>query len=217
MVLQQCHHHTLMLLVLVLVLPCSGLATTITAWNNPQTIQQIIQQENITEWRTLTHESGYCALYGICGHRADNDVLSCPINTKAQPLSKTAYTKLQAVCPQLTASAGGPDGRFCCTEEQIDVMARSVGAGVFGGLTHTAGFVQHKRALFFQGLPCTCVYPCTRQHTYVLQSITHTPIHNAHSSTYQVFSLPAAQHVTTTLSTLYACLHAPLIKQGLRM
>ncbi len=115
----------MLLLLFALLLKCSSLFTA------------TAQQENITEWQTLVHEPGYCALYGICGHRADNDVLSCPINTRARPLSKAAYTKLQGVCPQLTASSGGADGRYCCTEEQIDVMRRSVCVGGWvGGVSY---------------------------------------------------------------------------------
>lgn len=85
-----------------------------------------VMDENITEWRTTVHDQGYCALYGICGHRPDGDVLSCPLNAPGRRLSQDAYIKLQTLCPQLTASSGGPDGRYCCTEQQIDVMATSV-------------------------------------------------------------------------------------------
>lgn len=90
------------------------------------TLQQTCAEENITEWRTLVHDQGYCALYGICGHRPDGDVLSCPLNARGRQLSQAAYNKLQTLCPQLTAASGGADGHYCCTEQQIDVMATSV-------------------------------------------------------------------------------------------
>lgn len=105
-----------MLRILPLVLLCSSLALLTT----------VAAEENITQWRTLVHDQGYCALYGICGHRADGDVLSCPLNAPGQQLSQAAYNKLQTLCPQLTAAFGGPDGHYCCTEQQIDVMATSV-------------------------------------------------------------------------------------------
>lgn len=65
-----------------------------------------------------------CATYGICGHRHDGDVLNCADNTRAQPLgSDDAARKLQDVCPQLVAET---NGTYCCTEEQIDTLARQV-------------------------------------------------------------------------------------------
>jgi hypothetical protein len=64
-------------------------------------------------------------MYGICGHRPDMDVLSCPNNTQAQPLSLSGQQKLQNVCPQLAAEAGLAGG-FCCTEEQLDRLQMQV-------------------------------------------------------------------------------------------
>lgn len=65
------------------------------------------------------HGRRYCATHGICGHRRDMDVLSCPRNIEAQPLPPSGQRKLQEVCPQL-ASEQGLAGGFCCTEEQLD-------------------------------------------------------------------------------------------------
>ena len=78
--------------------------------------------EEPQDWQTRTHSRGVCATYGICGHRTDGDVLNCAANTAAQPLgSDAAARKLQDVCPQLVAEA---NGTFCCTEEQIDTLAK---------------------------------------------------------------------------------------------
>jgi Niemann-Pick C1 protein len=79
------------------------------------------------DWRTLIHEPGFCATYGICGHRADGDPLSCATNIEAQPLNGTALQKLHTVCPQLAEDVGGD--RFCCTEEQLDQLQAQVGLG----------------------------------------------------------------------------------------
>jgi hypothetical protein len=59
---------------------------------------------------------------GICGHRFDGGVLNCPFNEEAQPLGDTGLQKLQDVCPQLAAEEDGSAGRYCCTEEQLDVL-----------------------------------------------------------------------------------------------
>lgn len=75
------------------------------------------------DWRTLRHEEGICATYGICGHRKDGDVLNCANNTAAQPVSDSVVQKLQDVCPQLLAEG---NGKYCCTEEQIDTLSRQV-------------------------------------------------------------------------------------------
>lgn len=56
---------------------------------------------------------------GICGHRPDGDVLSCPNNTRAEPLPAAGQQKLQTVCPQLASELGQGTG-VCCTEEQLD-------------------------------------------------------------------------------------------------
>ena len=83
--------------------------------------------EELEDWRTRTHGSSVCATYGICGHRRDGDVLNCANNTAAQPLSSNAAArKLQDVCPQLVAEA---NGTYCCTEEQIDVLAKQASMG----------------------------------------------------------------------------------------
>lgn len=71
------------------------------------------------------HGPGTCATYGICGHRSDGDVLSCAETRPAPPLGARGLAKLQQVCPQLAAERGA-DARFCCTEEQLDVIQREI-------------------------------------------------------------------------------------------
>eukprot|EP00887_Chlorella_sp_A99_P002624 scaffold6.g2624.t1 len=48
-------------------------------------------------WQTRDHAPGKCATYGICGHRPDGDVLSCPNNTDAQPLGPEGLARLQDI------------------------------------------------------------------------------------------------------------------------
>ena len=82
------------------------------------------------DWRTRLHDPGVCAAYGICGHRVDGDVLNCAHNTEAQPVRGGVAEKLQQICPQLVAEYGGEGSRYCCSEEQIDVLTRQVAAPV---------------------------------------------------------------------------------------
>jgi Niemann-Pick C1 protein len=83
--------------------------------------------EGEADWRTLVHEPGRCATYGICGHRADGDPLSCANNTAAQPLAGPSLAKLQAVCPQLATDVGAAGGTsYCCTEEQLDQLQKQI-------------------------------------------------------------------------------------------
>ena len=77
-------------------------------------------------WQTVTHAKGVCALYGVCGHRADKSGLDCPDNRAGSPLDNQAMQKMQDICPQL-ASEFGADGNYCCTEEQIDTLTHQVG------------------------------------------------------------------------------------------
>jgi hypothetical protein len=72
------------------------------------------------------HKQGFCSTYGICGHRKDKDVLNCVNSTEAQPVASDVARKLQDVCPQLYKEAGEQDGKYCCSEEQIDVLSRQV-------------------------------------------------------------------------------------------
>ncbi|KAK9823955.1 hypothetical protein WJX72_006638 [[Myrmecia] bisecta] len=78
------------------------------------------------DWLTKHHEKGYCATYGVGGHRKDKDVLAAANNTQAQPVSPQFAQKLQAVCPQLAGEVGGASGHYCCTEEQIDRLEAQV-------------------------------------------------------------------------------------------
>lgn len=80
------------------------------------------------DWRTFDHSPGQCATYGICGHRNDSaeDSLPCAINKPAESLpSSTALKKFQQVCPQLAAELG-PDPAVCCTEDQLDILQKSI-------------------------------------------------------------------------------------------
>lgn len=45
---------------------------------------------NDTSWLTLNHAPGYCAMYDICGHRKDGDVLNCPNNTRVRAAQAAA-------------------------------------------------------------------------------------------------------------------------------
>ena len=76
-------------------------------------------------WLTATHAQGVCALYGVCGHRKDRSGLDCPDNEPGSSLDSQAMQKLQDICPQL-ASEYGAEGRYCCTEEQIDTLTHQV-------------------------------------------------------------------------------------------
>jgi len=82
----------------------------------------------VDKWRTFDHSPGQCATYGTCGHRKDRpeDSLPCAINKPAKSLSSsTALKKFQEVCPQLAADLG-PDPAVCCTEDQLDVLQKSI-------------------------------------------------------------------------------------------
>ncbi|KAL0026458.1 hypothetical protein WJX77_000502 [Trebouxia sp. C0004] len=76
-------------------------------------------------WLTTNHEKGVCALYGVCGHRKDQSGLDCPDNQPGSALDGRALQKLQDICPQL-ATEHGPDGKYCCTEEQIDTLSHQI-------------------------------------------------------------------------------------------
>ena len=72
---------------------------------------------------------GRCATLGICGHRADGDPLSCVEPTPAATIDPELARKLQAVCPQLAATA---PSALCCTAEQLDqLQARVQVASIF--------------------------------------------------------------------------------------
>lgn len=86
-----------------------------------------VQTARNDSWHTLNHRPGYCALYGVCGHRNDSghSGLDCPLNQPGKPLSGPVSQKLQETCPQL-ASEFGPDGNYCCTEEQLDTLTHQI-------------------------------------------------------------------------------------------
>jgi Niemann-Pick C1 protein len=75
------------------------------------------------------------AQVGICGRRGDGDVLNCASNVASSAPSATLGPKLQATCPTLWADKGGWQGRYCCTEEQVDKLATDVSPpACWGGL-----------------------------------------------------------------------------------
>lgn len=76
--------------------------------------------------RAGNHSVSTCSTLGICGHRADGDVLSCAETQVAPALNSTGLAKLQLVCPQLAAERG-PDPHYCCTEQQLDTIQSQVG------------------------------------------------------------------------------------------
>lgn len=86
-------------------------------------------------WLTGKHAKGYCALHGVCGHRKDRSGLDCPRNEPGSTLGGQALQKLQDTCPQLVAEYG-PDGQFCCTEEQIDTLSHQVAVSTFDICCH---------------------------------------------------------------------------------
>ncbi len=88
-------------------------------------------------WLTTSHEKGVCALYGVCGHRKDHSGLDCPDNQPGSALDGQALQKLQDICPQL-ATEHGPDGRYCCTEEQIDTLSHQVVCHHTRSLAHSS-------------------------------------------------------------------------------
>jgi hypothetical protein len=91
--------------------------------------------EDAPGWATEHHEPGYCAMYDICGHRADGDPLNCANNTRAAPPSGELALTLQATCPTLWSERGGMNGTYCCTPRQVEVLQNNVraAAGAGGG------------------------------------------------------------------------------------
>ena len=65
-------------------------------------------------------------MYGACGKRADGDPLNCPNNTLAVGPSDELAKKLQQTCPSLWSGKGGPNGKYCCTPDQVDKIAGDV-------------------------------------------------------------------------------------------
>jgi hypothetical protein len=141
------------------------------AGDNPETIwpspfsrfRSALGDDDPSSWATEKHEPGYCAMYDICGHRADGDVLACANNTRAAPPSGELAATLQAVCPTLWSDLGGMNGTYCCTPRQVEVLANNVRGGSAGGegggrrgvcVTGTAGPGRRRRAR--TGAPCTC-------------------------------------------------------------
>lgn len=80
---------------------------------------------DVAGWATSNHEPGYCATYGICGHRDDGDPLSCADNSQSRSLDASTFAKLQEVCPQLAGKVG-ESGSLCCTEEQLDSLQQRI-------------------------------------------------------------------------------------------
>eukprot|EP00955_Chlamydomonas_euryale_P102550 365428-Chlamydomonas_euryale.AAC.7 len=71
-------------------------------------------------WTTDVHQRGYCAMPGVCGHRADGDALNCAANTQAQP----AGVDLAAVL-QVWSMLGG-----CCHRRRVEGGAQPAGVNL---------------------------------------------------------------------------------------
>lgn len=82
------------------------------------------------DWHTARHEEGYCAMRGICGQRADKDVLNCPVNIPAPAPDPDLASRLQRTCPTLWSEQGGPQGRYCCTSDQVDKIQRDTAMAI---------------------------------------------------------------------------------------
>ncbi|XP_019056675.1 PREDICTED: Niemann-Pick C1 protein-like [Tarenaya hassleriana] len=67
----------------------------------------------------VKHAAGYCAMYNICGARADGKLLNCPFNTPAVKPDDLLSSKIQSLCPTIT-------GNVCCTETQFDTLRTQV-------------------------------------------------------------------------------------------
>uniref|UniRef100_A0A0D6QVW6 SSD domain-containing protein n=1 Tax=Araucaria cunninghamii TaxID=56994 RepID=A0A0D6QVW6_ARACU len=65
------------------------------------------------------HSKGYCAMYDICGKRADGKVLNCPYSVPAVKPSELLSLKIQSLCPTIT-------GNICCTADQFDILRGQV-------------------------------------------------------------------------------------------
>ncbi|XP_022132021.1 Niemann-Pick C1 protein [Momordica charantia] len=65
------------------------------------------------------HSEGYCAMYGICGKRADGKVLNCPTGVPSVQPDDLLSSKIQSLCPTIS-------GNVCCTEEQFDTLRSQV-------------------------------------------------------------------------------------------
>lgn len=83
-------------------------------------------------------------MYGICGHRADGDVLNCANNTRAAPPSDELALTLQAACPTLWAEKGGMNGSYCCDVHQVEVLMNNVrGERAAAAFDRAAGSYRH--------------------------------------------------------------------------
>lgn len=65
-------------------------------------------------------------MVGICGKRADGDVLNCASNIPAAAPSEDLASRLKATCPTLWEEQGGAKGTYCCTPEQVDKLSTDV-------------------------------------------------------------------------------------------
>ncbi|KAL2895202.1 NPC intracellular cholesterol transporter 1 [Bienertia sinuspersici] len=67
----------------------------------------------------VRHAPGLCAMYDICGSRSDGKVLNCPLNAPAVKPDALLSSKIQSLCPTITADV-------CCTERQFDTLRSQV-------------------------------------------------------------------------------------------
>ncbi|CAL0307290.1 unnamed protein product [Lupinus luteus] len=68
---------------------------------------------------TDKHSHEYCAMYDICGQRSDGKVLNCPYPSPSVQPSELFSSKIQSLCPDITANV-------CCTEYQFDTLREQV-------------------------------------------------------------------------------------------
>ncbi|KAH7523402.1 hypothetical protein FEM48_Zijuj06G0007300 [Ziziphus jujuba var. spinosa] len=66
-----------------------------------------------------SHAEGYCAMYDICGKRADGKVLNCPHGSPSVKPDDLLSAKIQSLCPTIT-------GNVCCTEAQFETLRTQV-------------------------------------------------------------------------------------------
>ncbi|XP_050204981.1 uncharacterized protein LOC126655019 [Mercurialis annua] len=90
-------------------------------------IANIVQAEELDTRLLLTsnaisgvrHAEGYCAMYDICGARADGKILNCPRGSPSVKPDDLLSQKIQSLCPTIT-------GNVCCTAAQFDTLRSQV-------------------------------------------------------------------------------------------
>ncbi|KAL3681041.1 hypothetical protein R1sor_023997 [Riccia sorocarpa] len=65
------------------------------------------------------HQQGWCAMYDLCGARADGKPLNCPKEVESVIPTEAFSHKIQSLCPTII-------GNVCCSEDQFDLLKQSV-------------------------------------------------------------------------------------------